>query len=51
MVKRLKNRLKLLETIMDAIRQGLTVKDIKTIFKTRAGLNKLKAQRKAKDKE
>jgi len=49
MVERLKNRLKLLETIMDAIKQGLTVKDIKTIFKTKAGLNKMKEQRKAKE--
>ncbi|MCF8077428.1 MAG: hypothetical protein K9K63_03245 [Desulfotignum sp.] len=47
MVERLKAKLKLLEKLTDAIRQGLSVEDIRKIFSSRSQLNQMKQ----KDKE
>ncbi len=45
MVERLKAKLKLLEQITDAIRQGLTPGNIQRILKGRADLNRSKTDR------
>ena len=42
MVEHLKAKLKLLEKLTDAIRQGLTVEDIRKIFSSRSQLNQMK---------
>jgi uncharacterized protein YeeX (DUF496 family) len=41
-VERLKAKLKLLEELTDAIRQGLTVEDIRKIFSSRSQLKEMK---------
>ena len=42
MVEHLKAKLKLLEQLTDAIRQGLTVEDIRKIFSSRNQVNQMK---------
>ena len=42
MVEQIKAKLKLLEKLTDAIRQGLTVEDIRRIFSSRSQLNQIK---------
>lgn len=42
MVERLKAKLKLLEKLTDAIRQGLTVEDIRKIFSNKTQLKQMK---------
>jgi hypothetical protein len=42
MVERLKAKLKLLEQLTDAIRQGLTVEDIRKIFSSRNQVKQMK---------
>jgi DNA-binding transcriptional MerR regulator len=48
MVERLKAKLKLLEQLTDAIRQGLTLEDIRKIFSSRNQLNQMKERGKHK---
>jgi uncharacterized protein YeeX (DUF496 family) len=42
MVERLRAKLKLLEQLTDAIRQGLTMEDIRKIFSSRKQVNQMK---------
>ena len=42
MVERLKAKLKLLEKLTDAIRQGLTVEDIRKILSSKHQVNQMK---------
>ncbi|MDY0222526.1 MAG: hypothetical protein RBR67_15450 [Desulfobacterium sp.] len=42
MVERIKDRLKLLEKLTDAIRQGLTIEDIRTIFSSKSQMTQMK---------
>ncbi len=54
MVERLKAKLKLLEKLTDAIRQGLTVEDIRRIFSSRNQVKQMKErskQQKGRDRE
>jgi hypothetical protein len=54
MVERLKAKLKLLEQLTDAIRQGLTLEDIRKIFSSRNQVKKTRergTQQKGRDRE
>jgi hypothetical protein len=42
MVERLKAKLKLLEQLMDTIRQGLTVEDLRKILSSKNQVNQMK---------
>jgi uncharacterized protein YeeX (DUF496 family) len=44
MVERLKAKLKLLEKLTDAIRQGLTVEDIRKILSSKTQMEKMKRE-------
>jgi hypothetical protein len=46
MVEHLKAKLKLLEQLTDAIRQGLTVEDIRKIFSRKNQVNQMKQKSK-----
>jgi uncharacterized protein YeeX (DUF496 family) len=46
MVEHLKAKLKLLEQLTDAIRQGLTVEDIRKIFSSKNQVNQMKQKSK-----
>jgi hypothetical protein len=46
MVEHLKAKLKLLEQLSDAIRQGLTMEDIRKIFSSKNQVNQMKQKRK-----
>jgi len=51
MVERLNAKLKLLEQLTDAIRQGLSMEDIRKIFSSRSKLNKMKQKGKLQKKK
>ncbi len=46
MVERIKAKLKLLEQLMAAMRQGLTVEELRKIFSIRNQVNQMKQKRK-----